>query len=165
MYLDLWGFWGFYSSVGLTYVPWLRRCFLVGEILFKSRILQSSFLIGLSWLVLSVVHKIFPSMLMCEGHVKPCQARQMFYYSLQLAWHVPSATYPRLPIQVITFGRQLTKKVLSSILGWDRQSYSVITHTTIVLVRLTTLLGSSSSSNMDKFTSVAKLLLSVALTP
>ena len=99
---------------------------------------------------------------MCEGHVKPCQARQMFYYSLQLAWRVPSATYPRLPIQVITFGRQLTKKVLSSILGWDRRSYSIITHTTIMLVRLTTLLGSSSSSNMDEFTSAAKLLLLAA---
>ena len=28
-------------------MPWLRRCFLVEEILFKSCILQSSFLIGL----------------------------------------------------------------------------------------------------------------------
>ena len=28
-------------------MPWLRRCFLVGEILFKSRILWNSFLIGL----------------------------------------------------------------------------------------------------------------------
>ena len=45
--LGLWGFWGFYSSVGLTSVHWLRRCFLVGEILFKSRILRSSSLIGL----------------------------------------------------------------------------------------------------------------------
>ena len=29
-------------------MPWLRRCFLVGEILFNLRILQSPFLIGLS---------------------------------------------------------------------------------------------------------------------
>ena len=28
-------------------MPWLRKCFLIGEILFKSRILRSSFLIGL----------------------------------------------------------------------------------------------------------------------
>ena len=28
-------------------MPWLRKCFLVGEILFKLRILRSSFLIGL----------------------------------------------------------------------------------------------------------------------
>ena len=36
----------FYSSIGLTLVPWLRRYFLVGEILFNSRILQNPFFIG-----------------------------------------------------------------------------------------------------------------------
>ena len=45
-YLDLWEFWGFYSSIGLTLAPWLRRCFLVGKILFNSHILQNPFLIG-----------------------------------------------------------------------------------------------------------------------
>ena len=110
-----------------------------------------------------MVHKIFPYLLMRVGQVRPCQAHQRFYYSLRLAWRVPSATYPRLPIQVVTFGCRLTKKVLSSALGWDHRSYSVIARTTVVLVRLTTLLGSSSSSNMDEFTSAAKLLLSEGL--
>ena len=45
-YLDLWGSWGFYSSVVLASVPWLRRCFLVGERLFISRILRNPFLVG-----------------------------------------------------------------------------------------------------------------------
>ena len=101
-------------------------------------------------------------MLMRVGQVRPCQACQRFYYSLQLAWRIPSATYPRLPIQVVTFGCRLTKKVLSSALGWDRQSYSVIARATVVLVRLMTLLGLSPSSNMDEFTSTTKLLLSVS---
>ena len=96
------------------------------------------------------------------GQVRPCQACQRFYYSLQLAWRIPSATYPRLPIQVVTFGCRLTKKVLSSALGWDRQSYSVIARATVMLVRLMTLLGLSPSSNMDEFTNAAKLLLSVS---
>ena len=96
------------------------------------------------------------------GQVRPCQACQRFYYSLQLAWRIPSATYPHLPIQVVTFGCRLTKKVLSSALGWDHQSYSVIARATVVLVRLTTLLGLSPSSNMDEFTSATKLLLSVS---
>ena len=39
---------GFYSSVGLTSVPWLRRCFLVGEKLFILRILRNLFLVGVS---------------------------------------------------------------------------------------------------------------------
>ena len=39
---------GFYSSMGLIFVPWLRRLFLVGEIFFYSRILRDLFLIGLS---------------------------------------------------------------------------------------------------------------------
>ena len=101
-------------------------------------------------------------MLMRVGQVRPCQACQRFYYSLQLAWRIPSATYPRLPIQVVTFGCRLTKKVLSSALGWDRQSYSVIARATVVLVRPMTLLGLSPSSNMDEFTNAAKLLLSVS---
>ena len=101
-------------------------------------------------------------MLMRVGQVRPCQACQRFYYSLQLAWRIPSATYPHLPIQVVTFGCWLTKKVLSSALGQDRQSYSVIARATVVLVRLMTLLGLSPSSNMDEFTSAAKLLLSIS---
>ena len=39
---------GFYSSVGLTSVPWLRRCFLVGEKLFILRILRNPFFVGVS---------------------------------------------------------------------------------------------------------------------
>ena len=45
-YLDLWGSRGFYSNVGLTSVPWLRRCFLVREKLFIPRILRNPFLVG-----------------------------------------------------------------------------------------------------------------------
>ena len=36
---------GFYINVGLTLVPWLRRCFLVGKKLFISRI-SNPFLVG-----------------------------------------------------------------------------------------------------------------------
>ena len=38
---------GFYSNLGLTFIPWLRRCFLVEEILFNSHILWNPFLVGL----------------------------------------------------------------------------------------------------------------------
>ena len=109
-----------------------------------------------------MVHRIFPYTLMRVGQVRPCQTRQRFYYSLQLAWHIPSAIYPRLTIQVITFGCWLTNKVLSSALGWDRHSYSVVTCAMFMLVRLTTLLGSSPLPNMDEFTSAVKLLLSMS---
>ena len=70
--------------VGLTSVPWLRRCFLVGEILFNLRILRSSFFIGLSWLGLSVVRKVFPYRIMSVGQMRSCQTRYRFYCSLQL---------------------------------------------------------------------------------
>ena len=46
MYLGLRGFWGFYSSIGLTSTAWLRRSFLVGENFFNSRILRNPFLVG-----------------------------------------------------------------------------------------------------------------------
>ena len=94
---------GFYSIVGLTTMPWLRRCFLLGEILFNLCILWSSFLIGLSWLGLNVVRKIFPGMFMRVGQVRPHQTCQRFYYSL----HRPSC---RLLTFVYTFQ--------SSPLGW-----------------------------------------------
>ena len=42
----MWKSRGFYSSVVLASVPWLRRCFLVGERLFISRILRNPFLVG-----------------------------------------------------------------------------------------------------------------------
>ena len=45
-YLGLQGFWGFYSSIGLTSVSWPRRSFLVGEIFFNLHILQNPLLIG-----------------------------------------------------------------------------------------------------------------------
>ena len=38
----------FYSSIGLTFVPWLKRSFFMREIFFNSRILRDSFFIGLS---------------------------------------------------------------------------------------------------------------------
>ena len=41
-------FGGFYSSIGLTLIPWLRRYFFVREILFNLRILRNSFLVGLT---------------------------------------------------------------------------------------------------------------------
>ena len=37
---------GFYSSIGLTYTPWLRRSFLVGDIFFNFAYLIGSFPYG-----------------------------------------------------------------------------------------------------------------------
>ena len=70
--------------MGLTFVSWLRRSFLVGEILFASHILRDPFLIGLSWLELNVGHEIFSHMPMHGGQVKPRKLRQGFAYPLQL---------------------------------------------------------------------------------
>ena len=47
MYLGLWGLWGFYNSVELTFISWRRRTFLVGKILINTRILWNPFLIGI----------------------------------------------------------------------------------------------------------------------
>ena len=44
-YLHLWGFWGFYSSVGPKSMPWSRSSFLIGENLFNPCIFRNSFLI------------------------------------------------------------------------------------------------------------------------
>ena len=38
---------GFYSSIGLTSVPWHRRPFLVGKIFMNACILQDPFLVGI----------------------------------------------------------------------------------------------------------------------
>ena len=45
MYLDLLGFWGFCSSVELTFVSWRGKYFLVEKILINDRILWDSFLV------------------------------------------------------------------------------------------------------------------------
>ena len=45
-YLRLWGFWGFYSSVGSKSMPWSRSSFLLGENLFNPCIFRNPFLIG-----------------------------------------------------------------------------------------------------------------------
>ena len=42
-YLNLWGFWSFYSSVELTFISWQKGSFLMGKILIKVRILQDPF--------------------------------------------------------------------------------------------------------------------------
>ena len=44
-YLDLCGFWSFYSSVKLTFVSQRRRYFLVEKILINAYILRDSFLV------------------------------------------------------------------------------------------------------------------------
>ena len=46
-YLDLWRFWGFYSSVELTLVSWWRRYFLMDKIFSSVHILWDSFLVGI----------------------------------------------------------------------------------------------------------------------
>ena len=45
-YLRLWGFWGFYSSVGPKSMPWSRSSFLIGENLFNPCIFRNPFLVG-----------------------------------------------------------------------------------------------------------------------
>ena len=59
--------WGFYSSIGLTLIPWLRRCFLVGEILLSLRILWNPFLIGV--FLIRVYHGQ-QGILICGAQVK-----------------------------------------------------------------------------------------------
>ena len=46
-YLGLWGLWGFYSKVKLTFASWRRGSFLVGKILINTRILWDPFLVGI----------------------------------------------------------------------------------------------------------------------
>ena len=60
MYLNLWGSLGFYSSMELIFVPWLRRLLLMREIFFNLHILKDLFLIGLLKLEVNVKYKIFP---------------------------------------------------------------------------------------------------------
>ena len=45
-YLNLWGFWGFYSSVGPKSKPWSRSSFLIGENLFNPCIFRNPFPVG-----------------------------------------------------------------------------------------------------------------------
>ena len=107
MYLGVWGSWGFYSRMGLTFVLWLIISFLVGENFFNSCILWDPFLIRLSWLELNQVHKIFPYMLMRGGQVRPCQPRQRFTYPLLL----PFINFlSRLYILVVSFRCLLTSR-------------------------------------------------------
>ena len=54
-YLGLWGIWGFYSGIELTFVSWWRRYFLVKKILFNASYIveffscRDSFDYGLAW--------------------------------------------------------------------------------------------------------------------
>ena len=48
VYLDLWGLWGFYSSVELTLDSWWRRHFLVEKILINTGVLWEPFLVRIS---------------------------------------------------------------------------------------------------------------------
>ena len=122
-YLGLWGFQSFYSNVRLTFVPWLGRCFLVGEILFNLHILRCSFLIGLSWLGLIEVSKIFPYMLMRVGQARPCQTHQRFYYPLQLpsVGFLPSSTHSNRRLYVFD-----SSKVTLLALRWGYRPYLVV---------------------------------------
>ena len=114
---------GFYSSIRLTFVSWLRRSFPVGDIFFASLILRDPFLIGLSWLKLNVGHKIFPHMPMRGGQVKPHQLRQGFAYPLQL----PSVNFISCPyILVILFRCFVVRKVQSSTFKWNYRLYPII---------------------------------------
>ena len=136
---------GFYSSMGLIFVPWPRRSFLVGEIFFNSRILRDPFLIGLSWLELSVGHKIFP-----------CQPRQWFAYPLQLH----SVNFlSHLYILVISFKCLLTSRCSVS---FEVEQSTLSYHCWVMNVqaRLTSLLGPSPLPNMDKFINTTNLPLS-----
>ena len=47
VYIGLWGFWGFYSSIELTFVSWQRGSFLVGKIFINTCILRDPFLVGI----------------------------------------------------------------------------------------------------------------------
>ena len=116
--------------MGLTFVSWPRRSFLVGEILFASYILQDPFFIGLSWLELNMGHKIFSHIPMRGSQVKPRQLRQGFAYPLQL----PFVNFISRPyILVVLFrcfvvarcSRQLlcgTVDFILSLLGHERAS-------------------------------------------
>ena len=78
----------FYSSIGLKLVPWLRRCFLVGGILFNLCILRNPFLIGVFLIrVYCGVQGIF---------IRGAQVKDMLDPSripLTLVSFIPSITY------------------------------------------------------------------------
>ena len=100
-YLDLWGFWVFYSSIDLTSAPWPRRSFLVGEIFFNSCILRNPFLVGvLSIRVERGVLDISIHTSMHEDQVRPHHTCQRFTYPLKL---LPINFLFRLRIPAISF--------------------------------------------------------------
>ena len=78
------GFWGFYSSVELTSVPWQTRSFLVGKILINARILRSPFLVEILLTRVDRGRKMFPYIFMCGGQAKPCWVCQELLYLYQL---------------------------------------------------------------------------------
>ena len=93
-YFRLWGFWGFYSSVGPKSMPWSRSSFLIGENLFNPCIFWNPFLVGVSWLEVRVGRKIFPYTCMRGDQARPCQTRQRFIYPLQLIlFNLSSSAY------------------------------------------------------------------------
>ena len=108
--------------MGLIFVPWFRRSFLVGEILFNSHILLDLFLIGLSWLGLSVGHKIFPYMLMREGQAMSASSKVRLSSLASLRQlHIPSMYYSRL-VQVFVVFKVQPSSFILSLLGRERAS-------------------------------------------
>ena len=108
--------------MGLIFVPWFRRSFLVGEIFFNSHILLDLFLIGLSWLGLSVGHKIFPYMLMREGQAMSASSKVRLSSLASLRQlHIPSMYSSHL-VQVFVVFKVQPSTFILSLLGCERAS-------------------------------------------
>ena len=153
-YLGLRGSWGFYSSIRLIFVLWLRRSFLLGEIFFNSRILRDLFLIRLPLIrVNRGVQDIFlytcawrPSKTMSDSS-KVCSLPTTSFHQLL----IPSICFNRL-IQMLV---GLEAHSLAS--RWNRRLYTQL----FMKARPTSSSRPSPLPNMDEFINIINLPLSL----
>ena len=124
-YLDLWGSRVFYSSVGLTSMPWLRRCFLVGEKLFISCILQNPFLVGVFLIrVKCGAQDISLYTYVCEPckrHVGPVSFIPSTYPSMKRHFGHPMHWWPSVAPVIPNMDRQpfgVSHKNLSKVISY-----------------------------------------------
>ena len=147
---------GFYSSIRLTFVSWLRRSFPVGDIFFASLILRDPFLIGLSWLKLNVGHKIFSYMLMHGDQFISNSSKVYLSSSASPCQLHISSIYSNCLLQ--TF---VVFKVQPSALRWNHRLLFYCFSAMNVQARLMSSLGPSLSPNMNDFIKTTKLPLSL----
>ena len=81
MYLGLWGFWSFYSSIKLTFVSWRGRSFLVGKIIINTHILLDPFLVRTLLIRVNRVVQDFFFIDIREGQARPRWTRHRLLHS------------------------------------------------------------------------------------